>query len=332
MTVEGLISIIVPVYNAEKTLDRCIKSILLQTYNNFELLLIDDGSVDKSYKKCNEYLKRDKRVRVFHQENKGVSAARNVGIANAKGDFFAFVDPDDYIKNTYLEYLYGLICKWDAEVSICPYVFVNDEGEKISTLTSNSEEMTENKVYSQVDVYRELLKFKGDFCGHVWDKLFKREVVEGNIFPENVDCFEDLLFCWKCIYKANKIIMGRENQYYYVQHEASILNRKYSKKYFSSFMALDALKTDILKSNNHDVLREYEKRYRAELLLQGTRCIRTLSKKEQVEFAEAFLGKFQMYNRKKSLSYKQHLKWIYLRLHFKGIFLINNTRRIARKR
>lgn len=100
-----LISIIVPVYNSEKTLCRCVDSILAQTYQNFELILIDDGSIDQSGKICDDYVRLDSRVRVFHKKNGGVSAARNVGLDNAKGTWLTFIDSDDYIQENYLSYI-----------------------------------------------------------------------------------------------------------------------------------------------------------------------------------------------------------------------------------
>ena len=100
------ISVIVPVYNVEKYLHKCIDSILVQTFTDFELLLIDDGSTDKSGDICDEYAVKDARVRVFHTENRGVSAARNHGLREASGDWICFVDSDDWVENCYLEYLY----------------------------------------------------------------------------------------------------------------------------------------------------------------------------------------------------------------------------------
>ena len=100
---DSLISVIVPVYNSEQTLHRCIDSILGQTYRNFELLLINDGSKDRSGEICDEYARQDSRVKVFHKENGGVSSARNVGLDNARGDWVTFVDSDDWVGDTYLD-------------------------------------------------------------------------------------------------------------------------------------------------------------------------------------------------------------------------------------
>ena len=116
-----LISIIVPVYKAEKYLRRCVDSILAQTYQNIEVLLIDDGSPDNSGEICDEYAEKDSRVRVFHKPNGGVSSARNLGLKEAKGDYIGFVDADDYIDKTMYEVLLCNLIKENSDISICSY-------------------------------------------------------------------------------------------------------------------------------------------------------------------------------------------------------------------
>ena len=123
-----LITIIVPVYNSEKTLHRCVDSILDQTYQNFEILLINDGSKDHSGDICDEYAKSDTRVRVFHKENKGVSAARNTGLDNAKGAWVSFVDSDDWISSEYLNVLYKEAIVTNADVVTCDFFEVVRNG------------------------------------------------------------------------------------------------------------------------------------------------------------------------------------------------------------
>ncbi len=114
-----LISIIVPVFNSEKYISRCINSILEQTYGNFELIIINDGSKDKSLKICEEYQKKDRRIKVFNQENKGQAFARNVGLDNAKGEYISFIDSDDYVHSRFLEYLYNALISSDSDISMC---------------------------------------------------------------------------------------------------------------------------------------------------------------------------------------------------------------------
>lgn len=120
------ISVIVPVYNVEKYLSRCIDSILSQTFTDFELLLVDDGSTDKSGEICDEYAKTDARIKVFHTENRGVSAARNLGIKEASADWISFVDSDDWVEDKYLSDLYGEGFSHD-ECIVCQSVFMENE-------------------------------------------------------------------------------------------------------------------------------------------------------------------------------------------------------------
>ena len=124
-----LISVIVPVYNVELYLQQCIDSILNQTYSNLEIILIDDGSTDNSSIICDINLEKDHRIKVIHKQNGGLSNARNVGVKNAQGKFVAFIDSDDYISEDYIEVLYRLICKYNADISVCRfrYVFGNVE-------------------------------------------------------------------------------------------------------------------------------------------------------------------------------------------------------------
>ena len=114
-----MISVIIPIYNSEKYLSKCISSVLEQTYKDLELILVDDGSTDNSLNICNDFAERDSRIVVVHQKNAGVSAARNNGLKNAKGDFITFVDSDDYVENDWLELLFKAITEKNAEVAVC---------------------------------------------------------------------------------------------------------------------------------------------------------------------------------------------------------------------
>ena len=118
---DKLISIIVPVYNVEKYVAECIESIIKQTYQNLEILLIDDGSTDNSGKICDKYAEKDKRIKIIHKENGGVSSARNLGLDLAQGEYIAFIDSDDFVSNKYIESLYSAIEHKDAEIVLSKY-------------------------------------------------------------------------------------------------------------------------------------------------------------------------------------------------------------------
>ena len=115
------ISVIVPIYKVEKYLDRCVRSVLAQTFRDFELILVDDGSPDSCPQMCDDWAKKDSRIRVIHQNNQGLSAARNTGIRAASGEYINFIDSDDWVADTLLSDLYRLLIKYDADISVCGF-------------------------------------------------------------------------------------------------------------------------------------------------------------------------------------------------------------------
>ena len=123
-----LVSVIVPIYNVEKYLRKCVDSILNQTYKNLEIILVDDGSPDNCGNICDEYALSDSRIRIIHKKNGGLSDARNAGLDIARGNYILFVDSDDYIDETMVEKLYEALEKEKAEMSLCSFVYVNDDG------------------------------------------------------------------------------------------------------------------------------------------------------------------------------------------------------------
>ena len=136
---KDLISVVIPVYNTEKYLKECIDSVINQSYNNLEIILVDDGSTDNSLEICNKYADMDKRIKVIHKNNGGLSDARNVGIENANGKYITFVDSDDFIENDMYELLYNDVCENNAEIAGCDYYLFN------SLSTSKSDNITEKK-------------------------------------------------------------------------------------------------------------------------------------------------------------------------------------------
>lgn len=190
------ISVIVPVYNVEKYLSRCINSILDQTFSDFELLLIDDGSKDKSGEICDEYAERDNRIKVFHKENGGVSSARNVGLDNAKGEWICFCDSDDWVENQFLYEFKNMMHKGDLLSQGFHSLKWKNGGDKNIFEVSG--------IYDSTSYFPFLLHlYKTGQLGYIWCKAFKREIIdEHNIrFDTKVYLREDLLFVLEyCIY------------------------------------------------------------------------------------------------------------------------------------
>lgn len=172
---EELISVIVPVYNVEKYIDKCINSIINQTYKNLEIILVDDGSPDNCGNICDEYSKKDNRIIVIHKENGGVSSARNIGIKNAKGKWITFVDSDDWIENDYVEKLSKIGIQNKAEVVLCGYNRIyNNDKQPINAIG-------EIKDYNSYEYLIKTLNPQTGF-GFCHMKLIKKEIIERNYF------------------------------------------------------------------------------------------------------------------------------------------------------
>lgn len=183
-----LISIIIPVYKVEKYLPDCLDSLLAQTYRNFELLLVDDGSPDNCWEIMQQYAQKDSRIRVFQKENGGVSSARNFGLDRANGDYIGFVDSDDTVEPHYLEWLYDAICVCDVPIAMCSYRCVSSSAE-----TGKRSPVTEcpSPVLITEETYSWMSESSG---GHCWRMLTQRDVLTDIRFDPTLFYGEDALF------------------------------------------------------------------------------------------------------------------------------------------
>ena len=211
-----LISIIIPVYKVEKYLEKCIESVLKQTYTNLQIILVDDGSPDNCGKICDEYAKKDSRIEAIHKANGGLSDARNVGISKAKGRYIGFVDSDDYIKEDMYEILLNLIKKYDADVSICNLYDVIDGNECIRNKENGIRE------YSRIDILKEILLDK-NIQSYAWNKLYKKELFDEIKYPIGKK-YEDIGTTFYLFEKCNKIVVTSEPEYYYLKRADSLVN------------------------------------------------------------------------------------------------------------
>ena len=196
-----LISIIIPVYQVEKYLDKCITSVVNQTYTNLEIILVDDGSPDRCPIICDEWKSRDPRIKVIHQKNGGLSHARNEGLKIATGEFISFVDSDDWIEPNMVEILLTAMQETDADITICRYQKeTNNVQESISSPSS-----LERKAYTAEEALELLISSKNIISTAVWDKLFRRQVI-GDIHFAEGKIFEDSLWTAQVIGSAQIII------------------------------------------------------------------------------------------------------------------------------
>ncbi len=211
-----LISIIIPVYKVEKYLEKCIESVLKQTYTNLQIILVDDGSPDNCGKICDEYAKKDSRIEVIHKINGGLSDARNVGINRANGRYIGFVDSDDYIKEDMYEKLINLIKEYDADISICNLYDVIDGKEYVRNKDNGIHE------YSRIDILKEILLDK-NIQSYAWNKLYKKELFDEIKYPIGKK-YEDIGTTFYLFEKCNKIVVTSEPEYYYLKRADSLVN------------------------------------------------------------------------------------------------------------
>lgn len=222
-----MISIIVPVFNAEKFLEKCLNSILDQTFSEFEIILINDGSKDKTINICEQFLKKDSRVVLINQENLGVSMARNNGLLKAQFPYITFVDADDWIEKTYLEVLFNTITQYNADISICGlYVDdINKKQEKRQPKNSKDKRIFE---YSKKEALS-LLFMDDQIKNYPCAKLYKKHVFDDITYPANT-YYEDIFTTYKIFNKADKIVKTNEKLLHYVKHGSNITSTNSPKK------------------------------------------------------------------------------------------------------
>ena len=215
-----MISVIVPIYNADKYLHRCIKRILAQDYTDFELLLIDDGSTDNSGTICDEYAIKDNRIRVFHKENGGVSSARNWGLDNAIGEYIMFVDSDDYMLPGMLEVMLSTLESKKTDLVVCG---TTETGggywRPIADVDYSINQLKENFVSL---LHTELLS-------PPWNKIYKKEIIGSNRFCEDISFGEDLLFNIQYLEKCENISFIKESPFYHEKENENSLVVKFNR-------------------------------------------------------------------------------------------------------
>lgn len=227
-----MISVIVPVYNVEKYLDRCVQSILHQTYQDFELILVDDGSTDKSGEMCNQYAKQDKRVRVIHQENRGLSGARNAGLEKCNGNYITFIDSDDEIDPITFETITRFQLQKNYDLTIYGHCSITEDQlpTPVNTKRFDSCELDRQGLWEEV-----FGRLNNSSC----NKLYKREVIGQLRFPIGIIHGEDLIFNLQYISECSSTIMIDAPFYCYRQRAQSITNSGFNEKKFYEIAAKD---------------------------------------------------------------------------------------------
>ena len=234
-----LISIIVPVYNVSKYLRQCVDSIINQTYQNLEIILVDDGSPDDSGMICDEYAEKDCRIKVIHKKNGGLSDARNAGIKVANGMYICFIDSDDYVSEIFIEHLYTNAKKYDVNVSCCGFCRFFDSGKMQHILFEN----VQREYYGEE--IQKYLNIDGYFNVAVWNKMYKKELFNSICFPVGKNS-EDAFVMYRILEKADSLYYDSTELYYYRQRYGSITK--------SSTIVYDTLESNTIQ------LKYYKKR------------------------------------------------------------------------
>lgn len=238
-----------PVYNAEDYLRKSIESILYQTYPVWELILIDNGSEDDSFKICQEYAKKEERIQVLHQyQNKGVSAARNLGLEKAIGDYVTFLDADDWIAEDYLEQLVKTAKSTQSDMLVCQYRKVYDEEresqEETAIEKTQEQQEFETRVYCQEDYVGQCLV---NGYTHCWGVLYKLSLLDGIRFPARITIGEDVLFLIDAVLQAEKIVVTEYDGYRYYINENGAMNRKFTPSYMDQILCWQKAKEKLVE-------------------------------------------------------------------------------------
>lgn len=241
-----LISVIIPVYNVEKYLRRCLDSVIAQTYQNLEIICVDDGSIDDSEKICDQYAVRDARIKVIHQENQGLSAARNRGLDAAEGEYIAFVDSDDYILEGMYKKMLDKLLDYSVDLCVCQWQYEFSDGRQV--VKKKNIDPTIYGCKTSLEFARFL--YRGNYENGVvvaaWNKLYRRALLDKIRFEGRIH--EDEAFCGRIMAKNISVYVMEEQFYVYAQNGDSLTNKPFSA---NKFFFLDALaeRRELFKSD-----------------------------------------------------------------------------------
>lgn len=251
-----LVTVIIPAYNADKFICRCIDSVMKQSYHDIEILIIDDGSTDETRSICKKYQEKDGRVRFLSQSNGGVSKARNFGIREAKGQYIAFVDADDYIKSNMIETMVSSFLQNDKiDLVICGFYECNK--------SKRIEKKIECKKHISQNTYLQELFNPNSFGGFLWNKLFRADIIKENQLKLDEDVFvcEDLLFCLRYGEYVDNVEFVPQSFYNYIVNEKSATHSEYSLKRFTAVTGFERMERLIVQYSDKQLERKFDAHY-----------------------------------------------------------------------
>ena len=300
------ISIIVPVYNVEKYLENCIESILNQTFKDFELILVDDGSTDNSGKICDIYKKKDSRIKVIHKNNGGLSSARNAGLDIACGKYVGFVDSDDYIHYQMYEKLYHQIIKNKADISVCGFQKVKQfEKDLLST----------NKFYEKVELFNNIEALEQLYCKYStefvvsWNKLYIKTLFKDIKFKEGV-IHEDEFIIHRLLYNVNKVVYNNEKLYFYLQRRGSIVSSEAEVYQIDKIYALSDRIKFFYDKNLTDLTYKTEKIYMWKIFSVYSYLNNFYSSSELLKLRIDFYKLIKIFRKNRIYTLKERISWV----------------------
>lgn len=298
------LTVIVPVYNVEKYLHRCIDSILNQTFKDFELILVNDGSTDNSAQICEEYSQKDKRIKVIHKQNGGLSSARNVGLDIAEGEYIGFVDSDDYISHNMFNELYQKIRKHNADLAICNFLYIKED-----ELFSNTyEKLDIVEEFEGLEIINQLYQSKGTQFVVAWNKLYKKKLFN-QLRYEDGFLHEDEYIIHKILYRCEKVVYSPRSMYYYVQRNGSIMNTTNNKKSIDIVRAFEDRVKFFRKINNLSLYQKAMDAYIVRTLIEYNRVTDSQIK---VYLSDSVRKVLYLLLKNKKLLFKEKIAFIFL--------------------
>lgn len=305
-----MVSVIVPIYNVEDYLEECLESLVNQKFDEYEVILINDGSTDNSKDIAEDYAKRYDRMKLINTSNNGLSAARNVGIENSIGEYLVFVDSDDYVSDIFLNKLYKTITKYKSDITICSYeeIYINKDLNKVKNMVINEE-----KIYSNIEVLKMLLECK--IPCYAWNKIYKSELFKKyNIKYPIGKLYEDVSTFVHLITKCEKISFINQPLYKYRIRRGSITNTKNEQAIVGINYAIDQVNTlifqEYLGSKVSDELVNFNLKYS----LNALDILSEISNYKSRSFYNLYKEKFKKgyfeYDIKQVLLNKKIKKWV----------------------
>lgn len=312
------LSVVLALYNCEKYIEKCLTSLLNQTYKNIEIIVVNDGSTDSSFDIVSKYQKIDKRVKLYSNKNMGVSYSRNFGISKCTGKYLTFVDSDDFLDEDMYEKMVNNLILTNSDISIVSYY---EEFENSNTIFKSSKE-NELKIYNQNEFISQILS-KNGFKGFVWNKLYKRDKIK-TLFDENISICEDLLFNIENAFNINKVVYSTEKKYHYIQRNNSAMHSKLNMKEATMIVAYDKINNKInnLKISNYDI---FEKNMlfaalKSNIILKENLDKCTNRERKLIELSEEIIKKSKK-NVLKNSSFKEKIK-VFVFLRLKKIYIL----------